>query len=370
MGAEGNEHSRRAGRGGIPDTPSGLVDIDEIVSEIRRLVNEPRTQNVLIKRGAVWHQLCSAMDVVGDAEWALDSHAFGEHALNSAGLLYIAHYGFLQAAYLQQDAAFALQRHLGSPVATHARDPDLLHIRYLRNQAVGHPAEGRFGAVHFIVRATMRPDGFELMSISDDGAVEQQNVNCRELRLTQNHQIAPILREIVQRLEEEKRMHKAGYQGQLLAPPLEKLSYGVGKVFETAHAMERGSIAPGQDLGPMGLDQVDAAVSIFRAKLAERGYGPGVLPGADMAFDAVAHATVRLRGLLASDVNELRGRDAQAFATYLDVSVKELIACAREIDDDYAAVPKPPTARTAPIKVVIRRGKQPRRRRRQSSRTR
>ncbi len=201
-------------------------------------MNEPRKQNELIKRGAVWHQLCSAMDVIGDAEWALDTHSRGEHAVNSAGLLYLAHYGFLQAAYLQQDAACAVQQRLGSPAANHVRDPNLVLVRDLRNQAVGHPAGGKFGAVHFIVRVTMRPGGFELMSIADDGTVEQHDVNCRELRLVQNRGIASILREVVQRLEEEKRMHKALFQGQSLAPDLEKLSYAVGKIFETAHAMQ------------------------------------------------------------------------------------------------------------------------------------
>lgn len=338
----------------------GYVDIDEIVGQIRRFVNEPRKQNELIKRSAVWNQLCSALDVVGDAEWALDSYARGEHAASSAGLLYLAHYGFLQAAYLQQDAVLAIQQRLGGAGAEHCADPALIRIRHIRNRAVGHPAGGRFGAVHFIVRATMGPDGFELMSIADDGHVEQQDVICRELRLVQNRGIARILREIVKRLEEERRMHRARFEGQPLTPELETLSYPVGKIFETAHAMQRGSIVPGQDLGPMALDQVEAAITRLRARLTDRGYEPGVLPGAEVALDAVAHAVIRLRGLFAWDAGELQGRDAEAFATHLDVHLKELIEIASEIDEDYASTPKRPSVRTAAVRVAIGRGKQPR----------
>jgi hypothetical protein len=338
----------------------GLADVEEIVSLIRRFVNEPRKQNEIIKRGAVWHQLCSAMDLVGDTEWALDSHARGEHAASSAGMLYLAHYGFLQAAYLQQDAVLAIQQCLGVTGAQHRVDPALTRIRHVRNQAVGHPAGGRFGAVHFVVRATMRPHGFELMSIGDDGSVEQQSVDCRELRLIQNREIASILRQVVQGLDEETRMHKARFKAQPLSPELEKLSYPVGKIFETGSAMQRGSIAPGLDLGPLGLGEVEAAVTRLRAKLTERGYEPGVLPGADMAFDAITHAVTRLRGLFASDAGELEGRDAEAFATHLDVHLKELIEIAREIDEDYGSTlkrrPAPPAAA---VKVVIRGRKRP-----------
>jgi hypothetical protein len=320
--------------------PNGLVDIDEIVDRIRRFVNEPRKQNELIKRGAAWHQLCSALDVIGDAEWALDSHARREQAATPAGLLYLAHYGFLQAAYLQQDAASVVQRHLGGPTTTRVRDPVLVLVRSLRNQAVGHPTGGRYGAVHFIVRVTMCPDSFELMSIADDGSVEQQTVDCRELRQVQNCGIAGLLRDVVRDLEEEKRKHLARFHGESLTPDLDKLSYPVGKVFERAHTMQRGSIAPAQDLGSMGLDHVEAAMTQLRAKLNERGYEPGVLPGADMAFDAISNAVMRLRSLFASDAGELPGRDAEALMTYLDVHLNELKAFAREIDEEYASAAK------------------------------
>ncbi len=342
--------------------PNGLVDIDEIVSRIRRFVNEPRKQHELIRRGAAWHQLCSALDVIGDAEWALDSHARRGQGATSTGLLYLAHYGFLQAAYLQQDAVFAVQRHLGIPADRRARDPALVLVRNLRNQAVGHPTGGKYGAVHFIVRVTMCPDSFELMSIADDGSLEQQTVDCCELRQVQNRGIAGLLREVVRELEEEKRMHLARFHGQSLTPDLDKLSYPLGKVFETAHAMQRGSIAPGHDLGSMGLDNIEAAVTQLRAKLNERGYEPGVLPGADVAVDAISHAVMRLRGLFASDAGELPGRDAEAFATYLDVHLKELKEFAREFDDEYASIAKRPV-RTAATRVPTRKGKQQSRRR-------
>lgn len=120
--------------------------------------------------------------------------------------------------------------------------------------AVGHPAGGKFGAVHFIVRATMRPDGFDLVSIADDGSVARQTVRCDELRAVQNHEIAHMLRRVVRALEEENQMHKARFRGARLAPDIERLSYQVGKIFETADAMHRGPIGSDQAMGTASLD--------------------------------------------------------------------------------------------------------------------
>ena len=70
---------------------------------------------------------------------------------------------------------------------------------------------------------------------------------------------------------------------------------------------------------------------------------PCALWGADVAFDAISHAVMRLHGLFASDAGELPGRDAEAFASYLDVHLEELEEFARDSDGEYASTDWPAT---------------------------
>ena len=49
--------------------------ISELETEIRNFINRPRRQHELLADRATWNTLCSALDVIGDTEVALEVHA-------------------------------------------------------------------------------------------------------------------------------------------------------------------------------------------------------------------------------------------------------------------------------------------------------
>jgi hypothetical protein len=57
--------------------------------------------------------------------------------------------------------------------------------------------------------------------------------------------------------------------------------------------------------------------------------------------------------LFGTEGGELAGHDAEAFATHLDVHVKELIEFAEEIDVDYGSSPRPPPRDPPQVMMTI-----------------
>jgi cellobiose phosphorylase len=111
------------------------MTIAELESKIRDRINRGRMQHELLGRSADWNKLCSALDVVGDTELALD--AYLKHPeIKSTGLCYVHVYGALQLLQLQQDAVDHICRALR---ITAKNSPKLPHIRKIRNSSVGHP---------------------------------------------------------------------------------------------------------------------------------------------------------------------------------------------------------------------------------------
>lgn len=117
-----------------------------------------------------WHQVCAAMDVVSDTEWAIDAF-LDIHpdvvAEETKGDQYLAAYGVLQAMFLQQDAIRSIHKALEHPLG---RDEVLMRIRAIRNDSIGHPTDSRSGRFHFIVQHYLSRRGYQLMSF---GASEE-----------------------------------------------------------------------------------------------------------------------------------------------------------------------------------------------------
>lgn len=136
-------------------------------SPLRHFLTEFPRQTVLLRDPATWYQIVACLDVIGDAEVALDAFVSVSER-PSRGEWYLAIYGVLQALVLQQDAV----SHLACALKlSYQPDPQLLPIRELRNDAAGHPtrrggAPGRsFSA---LARITLSREGFTLLTTSRD----------------------------------------------------------------------------------------------------------------------------------------------------------------------------------------------------------
>ena len=203
--------------------------------QIREYINNPRKHYELRQNKALFFQLCSSLDVVGDTEEAIvafENKEFGE----SIAAHYLAVYGFLQAIYVQQDAVDCLCESLSIPERIN-RYPNLLEIRYIRNDTVGHPTKrdkpkSKPATFNFISRLTKHMN-FTLVSFSGDGNSKTRKINIPEIIVEQRKYIAEILSTIVASLEAEEKAHKDLFRMEKLSIIFSNsLIYNFEKIFE------------------------------------------------------------------------------------------------------------------------------------------
>src|SRR3954464_15124749 len=116
----------------------GSTTLAELESQVRELINERRRQHALINRDADWNIVCSALDVIGDTELALDAYLAIDGDPGD-GMAYLQIYGALQVLQTQQVAV----DHLCAALKIKPRQsPKIPAIRQVRSAAVGHPTSG------------------------------------------------------------------------------------------------------------------------------------------------------------------------------------------------------------------------------------
>ena len=99
------------------------------------MFNIPRRHKIARVDRANFNEACSALDVIGDTELALQEFKLKNCFM---GISYILAYGVLQTIFLQQDAIKHLALSLKLPFQL---PPELREIRELRNDATGHPTK-------------------------------------------------------------------------------------------------------------------------------------------------------------------------------------------------------------------------------------
>lgn len=173
-----------------------MPTIHELETQIRDLINRPRRHAALRQDTALFSQLCSSLDVLGDTELALCDYLAKEQASPSQGERYLLTYGVLQALILQQDAVKHLAESLGVP---NEPPEELLEIREIRNDSIGHPTRrghspGR--AFNHISRISMNWKGFDLLTFRPSGDARQNSVDLPTLIETQRGLLAAALQRI------------------------------------------------------------------------------------------------------------------------------------------------------------------------------
>jgi hypothetical protein len=292
-----------------------------------------------MEKGLLWFRLCSAMDALEDTDQALAAHRgrAWESTTATVGLRYLAHYGFLQAAYVQQDALDTLYEVLGL-----AKDPDrfpkLREIRQLRNDAIGHPTGRKDGSSHAIVQISMTADRFELGSWSRDGW-RQRSVDLDEVATEQNNGVAQALDHLITHLAERDRRHKELFVNQPLAPRMAKsdLGYALEKISVGARRISANPTGSDVVMARAGLEVVGQTLNGLKEALHERGEYPGVLDGVDHLLDELNSAVNRLIATFGKEPAALDAEAAGIYAYFLRGKLEELQGVLADIDQDYAS---------------------------------
>jgi hypothetical protein len=315
------------------------IAIHELETRIRDLINEPRKRRLLMKRGPLWHQLCASLDVIGDSQLAIAAYANAPGS--DDGAVYLAIYGLLQACFLQQDAIHNLCEALDLD-DSYKDHPELMAVRELRNDAVGHPTKrGSKSAYRYysISRFTMSKLGFQMLVHGVNGFIEFKDVSLGAAITDQRTYVGKLLASILAKLETEWESHKARFRmkklkdqiGSLITYAFENLSRGVYDDSEqsTAHA----------HMGLWGLGHIREAFDRFKAALTERDIEIDAYPGIEVLYGEIDYPMENLRAFLEAKKARaelpLDPRAALIFVSYLRLKVRELETMAGEMDADY-----------------------------------
>lgn len=303
--------------------------------QIREYINNPRKHYELRQNKALFFQLCSSLDVVGDTEEAIiafENKEFGE----SIAAQYLAVYGFLQAIYVQQDAVDCLCESLFIPEKIN-RYPKLTEIRRIRHDTVGHPTKrdkpkSKPITFNFISRFTENMN-FTLVSFTGDGNSQARDVNIPGIIVEQRKYITEILSTIVTNLEAEEKAHKERFRMEKLSMIFsDSLVYNFEKIFEGIYREDFVELAAGH------LEIVHEMAQNFREAVGRRNMD--YYDSLNHDYSLIEHAITRLKNYCSSKANgeksEIDKPTAEIFAIYLREQIANLRQQAREIDEDYA----------------------------------
>jgi hypothetical protein len=312
----------------------------EYTEKIRDFINEPRARYALLKNLGLWHQLCSALDVVEDSDLAIASFSAGEFPATD-GARYLAVYGLLQALFLQQDAVFNICESLGIPEKLESY-PGLKEIREIRNASTGHPTKkerpkSQPTSYHFISRPTLTLNGFELHSSYGDGTIDFKSISIPELIAEQRRYVSHILGSVVTELKRREAAHKEKFKMEKLAslfPP--SLRYALSKILESTG---RADLAP---VGEVSLKSINQTLQAFREALQKRGIELDTYDSINHIYAELQYPIAELERFFqstkAGEQPNINEKTAYIFAFFVRAQFDELKQMAQEIDDYYSAL--------------------------------
>jgi hypothetical protein len=301
------------------------MSISTLEQELREFINHPRNQAGLLSDAASWNIICSALDVVGDTELALDAY-LNLQPLSTDGEKYLMVYGVLQVMEVQQDAVKFLCDSLS---VRYSRPKELSDIRVIRSESIGHPiksSENRITKSNFIRRSDLGQRSFTLMTVSDKRDYQWRGINIPTLLTTQRIFLEKQLQQIVEKLRSDEMARREKHKTELFQELFpQTLGYYFAKVYE------------GAPLAGPHLAFIKECLTGFRQALAERGEWRKDSVAAHMEFAEYSIEELE-RFFDPARESKLNGHDVYIFISFLQAQVEKIRDIAKEIDDEYASV--------------------------------
>jgi len=298
--------------------------------QIRNRINARRKQHELLGRSADWNRLCSALDVIGDAELGLDAY-LSHSEVTDTGAQYLHVYGALQLLQTQQDAVAEICAALRiKPQAS----PKVPLVRQVRSSAVAHPTrqqDNNRWKSNFIVRMTLSQHGFTLFTVvADESSYTEQYVSIPELVALQRTALAATLMEVLAILDEAEMKHREKHKDEKLASCFPSaLGYYFSKIFEAIHSPRS------YPLGGMHIELVGECLVKMRKMLEERGEW-GISESINYEYELLEYPLQQLATFFDDrSASELNNKDAYIFSTFVREQINTLIKIAEEIDEEY-----------------------------------
>ncbi|NLW30437.1 MAG: hypothetical protein GXY77_03170 [Fibrobacter sp.] len=313
----------------IQFSKSTLDNISNLENRLRDLINSHRLKFILLKNHENWNSLCSSLDLIEDTQIAIESYSYFKD-LSDAGATYLVIYGILQTLLLQQNSVKNIAEAIG---LNYKLPKELNKIRIIRNSAAGHPekeVEKGIKKSSFIIRASVSPLGFEMLTSYSNLNEEYHSVSIIDLIKIQNDFINQVLVDIVNELERQVMAHRKKHAGLKLVDIFPTtLNYHIGKISEAVHRNDR------FDLGIVNIQTINNAIEDLKIELTNRGIW-GAYDSIDYHYEYIEYALNRILGYFNSDSN-LNQKDAYVFSKFLNEQLISLKDIVKEIDDEYAS---------------------------------
>lgn len=312
-----------------PGGESGRSRIPRLEQALRDLINIPRRHARLCADRAKFNQLCSALDVLGDTQLAIDAYLHLSDTAQGDADLYLSTYGVLQALVLQQDAVAHVADSLRLP---YAPDAGLKEIREVRNNAAGHPTRrGRAPghAFNHVVRISLSPRSLTLLTFDANGKMAVQEIDTHHLIARQRALLEADMARIVDAERQREAAHRERFTDNALL-----VAFGQGYDYPIEKIAQAITAAGPSALGLISLDVVAEMLDRFEEGLHER----GELPAMADVFDGDARparcSIAKLR-LHLDGTPDLDSHDALAHLTLLRDKLERLRGLAQNLDEAY-----------------------------------
>ena len=312
--------------------------MEDKLKQIRRLINQPRRQNNLIKDLPCWNQLCASLDAIEDTKLAINSYVAIESG-NDKGQLYLLVYGVLQALFLQQDAVNNLCEALAIPVER-SKYPRLQEIRKIRNESIGHPtkrnqSKGKH-SYHYISRISLTLKGFDLLTYFHDGKFESKYISIEECITDQDKYLKDILSAVIENLKREERAHKEKFMREKLIDCFPNIHYHLEKIYEAANS----DTPERRIMALVHIEWLQKAIGTFESSLAKRGIELETYDEIRYEFEFTKYPLDKLckhfKCLKEGKTSSMTHLDIRVYSDSLKQHISELMDTAKSIDEDYA----------------------------------
>jgi hypothetical protein len=306
------------------------MSIIDQVQKIRSFITHHRRPAALLTSVADWHTLCSALDVIGDTELAFDAYSDWS-AVSDVGQRYLLVYGVLQALLTQQDAVKKVCDTFQYPLSF-SRLMD--KIREIRSDSIGHPTSRKKDKIdksNFIQRISLAHNGFTLMTLLSDGKYLFQEVNVPELMGKQQQFLESALHGLVEKLRSDEMAHRQKHKDKKLQDIFSGLDYAFSKIYGgTTGDTEFLFVA-------IHVKEIKGCLLCFRDALEKRGeWGSAV----EYFYSLIEYPLEQLDEYgAAREGAKLSDKDAFIFASFVESQVQHIKGIAKEIDDEYTAMP-------------------------------
>lgn len=172
--------------------------IYQCMQKIRDLVNDGIGKWDFTKKHNLWNKFCCAMDVIEDADMAIEAYCRGRD-IKDYGKKYLRLYGLLQAMFIQQNALDEMCSVLGVKKISKANSV-LKIVRDYRNDSIGHPNRNA-GASNFIIRVSLYKWSFELNAFDKNNRFSNRRIQLKDLVKKQRGVVVSILKHIYAHLD-------------------------------------------------------------------------------------------------------------------------------------------------------------------------